>query len=286
MPSSPLALLPPSAVSSEANVSWLHRFAAFVAVVEFLALVLGAMGHLTSGAYPSFSPWIIEISAALFVILAVWLAWGGAARYLKILGWGTAGLAVMQALVWGTASRLDPSTAQVLTHTPLTLLIFGLAVLLALFTRTDWRWDLPKVPDVAAPSFRQLSVFTTLTLFADMVVGSIHARGLMRLAPHFIGGILVSAGALWMLEIALNKFSALRALKIAAIILAELVIIELLLGLVSYRTEVDSHALAHPLPGLAVMRATHAALGALTLAASLTATLQSFKYLARRATNL
>lgn len=278
LPPSPLVDSPPVG-----SVSWLHRFAALVAVLEFLAFVFDDLALSNPVQYAGFDRWITEFSAAMTVILAVSLFRNGSARYVKILGLAAALLAIPPALAWRTAPGQGPSLKLALTLGPITLLLYGLVVSLALFTRTDWRWDLQKIPDIAAPSFRQLSVFTTFTLFAVTVLGSMHARGSVRLAPHFVGGILVAIGALWMLEIALNKFSGLRQLKIGAVILAELVIIELLLGLVSYRTELDSRALARPLPGLVVMRATHAAIGALTLAASLFAAFQSFKYLAGRA---
>ncbi len=281
---SSLSVSPHAEHSAAAGVSWLHRFAALVTVLELVAFVVEAVGPSNSGIYLDLNRWLSEAFAATAVILAIWLFREGCARYVKIIGLTVSFLALGQTVMERSAASQDPSPARVLTHGPLTLLLFSLAVMLALFTRTDWRWDLPKIPDVAAPSFRHLSVFTALTLFAVTVAGSIHASGRLRLAPHFVGGIVATIGALWMLEIALNQFSALGQLKIGVVILAELVVIELLLGLVSYHTELDSHShgLGRPLPGLAVMRATHAAVGALTLAASLFAMLQSFRYLRRR----
>jgi hypothetical protein len=271
--------------SPAGGVSWLHRLAALAAVLEFLVVALDALAGSNRAQYLALDRSMTEFAAALTTLLAVLLLMGRSARSVKTLGLIAALVAIPQALA-PAAVRHDPSLARLLTLAPLSLLLFGVVVSLALFTRTDWRWDLPKVPDVAAPSFRHLSVFTTSVLLAVTVLGSIYTRGSMRLAPHLIGGVLLAIGALWMLEIALNMFSQLRQLKIGAVILAELVVIELLLGLVSYRAELDSRAFAHPLPGLAVMRTTHAAIGALTLAAGLFTVFQSFKYLAPRAGKL
>jgi hypothetical protein len=261
---------PPGGPKSE--VSWLHRFAALVAVLAFLSIVLGA-GGLSAPPLARLASIFRDSAAAAAILLAVWI-WGSAlGRDVKVVGFlemilGAA--AASQAAIGATAAAGVANG------------FFALAVCSALFTRAEWRWDELKTADLRAPSFRQLSVATAAMIFVESLLGAAYRAGAVRLAPHLILGVASAAGALWMLEVALNKFSSLRELKIASVLTAELVVLQIFLGLVVHGMELNARALARPLPGLAVLSATHAAAAALALAASLFTALEAFKYLSSR----
>jgi hypothetical protein len=202
---------------------------------------------------------------------------GKAARYVKVVG-------VLTALAAGTNLWLSnipgnpalPSTAYAI-HCGVSELFFALAVSLALFTRTDWHWDMPKVPDVATPSFRQLLTFTTAMAFVASVLGT---QTHPSVFPHLLSGCVVTIAALWSVEIALNKFADVPPLKIPAILLAELAGVQLFMGIVAHSMALNARVSTQPAPGLAVINATHAALGALVVAAGLFASFQALRYLA------
>ena len=77
---------------------------------------------------------------------------------------------------------------------------------------------------------------------------------------------------------ALTKFSHLRAFKISAVFLAQVVGLQLFLGIISLSMNLNARAVPGPQPGLVVMNVTHAAVGILVLATSLFVTCQGFKY--------
>ena len=285
----------------ENGVSWLHRFGSLVAVMAFLLYMTGMLvSHSSVGL---FAPrWVglgssvqssanhpdkyvhiyqfFAIATAILTILFVsWLWKSKSHPYLKKLGGITVGLLVIIALiVLIPLPHLSPKTVS-FWYTCAILVFFCLTVCLALFTRTDWRWDEFKTPDLASPSVRQILVFMTVAVFVQMLLheGLKKATGM---GPYFVLGIAVTVCSLWILEMALTKFSHLRSFKISAVFLAELVCLQLFLGIITYSMKLNARVVAGPQPGLAVMNVTTAAVGALVLATSLFVTCQGFKYFA------
>lgn len=284
----------------ENGVSWLHRFGSLVAVMTFLLYVSGV---LASGPSPNFlaelwagtSPGnatpatphskyvhaFIILGATVCVLtvaFALWLWKSNYSRYLKNLGMITVG--VLLALVLLLLSPLHnkfPAAVSV-GYTLGIQVFFCLTVCLALFTRTDWRWDEPKMPDLASPSMRQVLVFTTTAVFVQAFLGEGFRKKELGIAPHLVLGIAVTVCSLWILEMALTKFSHLRVFKISAVFLAQVVGLQLFLGIISLSMNLNARATPGPQPGLVVMNVTHAAVGILVLATSLFVTCQGFKY--------
>jgi heme A synthase len=217
---------------------------------------------------------------ALTVTFAFLLNKSSYRRYLKILGNVTVGVLVAIAFMVLGPLRTQLSVAEPFAYLLGIQIFFSLTVCLALFTRTDWRWDEPKTPDLASPSLRQILVFTATAVFLQPLLGEGFREKEMGIAPHLVLGIAVTVCALWVLEMALTKYSHLRTFKISAIFLAELVGLQLFLGIISYSMDLNARADSGPHPGLLVINVTHAAVGALVLAASLFVTFQGFKYFA------
>jgi heme A synthase len=212
----------------------------------------------------------------------LWLWRAKSHQYLKTLGGITIGVLVIIALmVLSPLSGRAPNTVS-FWYTFGIQIFFCLTVCLALFTRTDWRWDEFKTPDLAAPSVRQILVFMTLAVFAQMLLDVGLAKKVTGMGPHLVLGIAVTVCSLWVLEMALTKFSHLRAFKISSVFLAEVVILQLFLGIISHSMKLNARSVPGPKPGLLVMSVTTAAVGALVLATSLFVTCQGFKYFASR----
>jgi hypothetical protein len=282
------------------GVSWLHRFGSLVAVMTFLLYITGV---LASGANPNFlSALSAGVGAShtfptaaqtryahaftilgvtvciLTVTFALWLWRCNYQRYLKYLGVITVGVFFAVALVvLSPLHNLFPAALSV-AYTLGIQIFFCLSVCLALFTRTDWRWDELKMPDLASPSIRQVLVFTTTAVFVQPLLGKGFRQKEIGIAPHLVLGIAVIVCSLWVLEMALTRFSHLRAFKISAVFLAEVMGLQLFLGIVSLSMNLNARAFPGPHPGLVVMNVTHAAVGILVLATSLFVTCQGFKY--------
>jgi len=283
------------------GVSWLHRFGSLVAVMTFFLYMTGVLASgtnhdflaaLSAGprptfavAHPGYAHAFMVLGAAvcvLSVILALWLWKSNYQHYLKTLGVITVGVFfAVAAVVLSPLHIMFPAAVSV-GYTLGIQIFFCLTVCLALFTRTDWRWDELKMPDLSSPSIRQVLVFITTAVLVQPFLGEGFRKKGMGIAPHLVLGIAVTLGSLWVLEIALTKFPHLRAFKISAVFLAEVVGLQLFLGIVSLSMNLNARAVPGPKPGLAVMNVTHAAVGILVLAASLFVTCQGFKYFGPR----
>ncbi|HLY60144.1 MAG TPA: hypothetical protein VKV95_05215 [Terriglobia bacterium] len=281
------------------DISWVHRLAALAAVAAFCTIVMGTLVSSIGAAdllhshvnidrfsWPLLSGGIkyepaYRILVAGSGLLAAGLAillWGSAAkRYIKILGVLNGLAGVIQFLLSDIPGSTGQPWGAVAGLTCGAELAFALSVALALFTRTDWRWNEAKMADIASPSFRSLLVFTAGASLIASILGTLTSPSVF---PHLLSGSIVTLTSLWAVEIALNKFSSIPGLKIPAILLAELTGLQLFLGIVVHSMVLNARATGLPMPGLIVVKATHAAVGALVLVSSLFATFQAFRYLA------
>lgn len=271
----------------------MHRFASLVAVMAFLFILTGALVSGSSNTpavlawtisaplkYASAYGWVAAALAVFTVVLTWWLWSSGSEPYIKRLAGVALSALLASALVAALAApRLSVGAASLL-YALLVQTFFALAVCLALFTRTDWRWDHDKISDLAAPSLRQVLVFLTGALFLQTLFGEAYHLGRVGLAPHLVLGIVVTLCGVWVLEMALSKFPHLAPFKLAAILLGELVGLQLFLGIIAYSLQLEARGVPGAHPGVLVMNVTHAAVGALVLATSLFVTFQAFKYLA------
>lgn len=281
---------------TDSGVSWFHRLATLVAVLTFLLAVTGLLASDsgtpflvfhgadrrisagTSGKYAHIYTVLAVSVGALTVILALLMRKSNSHPYLKNMGNITVGILVAMVLIVLTPIRLLLSVAEPFAYLCGIQIFFCLTVCLALFTRADWRWDERKTPDLASPSLRQILVFMTAAIFLQPLSGAAFRKREMGMAPHLVLGIVVTVCSLWVLEMALTKYSDLRVFKISAIFLTELVALQLFLGIISYSMDLNARAVHDSQPGLVVMNVTHAAVGMLVLATSLFVAFQAFKY--------
>ncbi len=290
---------------SHSDVSWLHRYAAFVACATFGLIVAGALvtsndaglsvpdwptafgkfqiPPLVGGVKFEFTHRMIAGTVGLLTIaLAIWLWRSNSPRYVKVLG-GISVLAVIaQAVLGGIGVLFYLPKLVSIGHATLAQTFFALTVSLALFTRTDWRWDERKVPDITSPTARGLAVFTTVVVFIQVIMGAAFRHNELGIAPHFIGGIVVMLSVLWLFETVFNKYPDVQALKIPTVLLVEVVVLQFFLGIVAYAMKRDAAWAPQPLPGVVIITTTHVAVGALVVASSLFMTFQVFKYIAPR----
>ncbi len=290
---------------NEASVSWLHRFAAFVACCTFGLIVAGAlvtsMGaglsvpdwptafgsfhipHMVHGVQFEFTHRAIAGSVGLLtVVLAVWLSFSKSPRYVKRLGWIAVLAVVAQAVLGGMGVLFDLPVAITVSHACLAEIFFLIMVSLALFTRTDWHWDAPKTPEVSSPSLRTLTVVTGVVIFCQVVLGALFRYNEFGIAPHIVGAVVVVFLVLYVLETALNKYPGVAGVKVGAVLLAVVTGLQFFLGLLAFSMKLNALKATEPMPGMAVMTATHAAVGALVSACALFMIYQTFKYVAPR----
>lgn len=274
--------------------------ATLVAAMAFGLLLTGALVTFRNGVavppWPTFAPLhqppagsvehqgifsiVAGLTGALSLILTVW-AWATRREdRVKVLA-GFMTLSVF-ALPLLSLTRFPSSlpAMQPILYSCVAQGFFSLTICLALFTRTNWNWDQSRTPETSRPSLRQLAVFTTVAAFCESLLGVvIRSRSV---GTHLVLGIALTMCTLWMLEIAFDRYPEVPGLKAPAVVLAEVVVLEVFIGIFAHSMKLDAPSGPQQAPGLAVVSTTHAAVGALALGASLFLTFQSFKYLAPR----
>jgi len=283
---------------TQKSVCWLHRLATLVSAAAFALILTGAL--VTSRSGLAVPPWpalpvaddppapggiehqrvfwvVAALAGVLSLVLAVW-AWAdrredrvktlSALVILSFLALPLLGLAHFPSTLPAIQPIVYNSVAQ---------LFFGLTICLAVFTRTNWNWDAPKSPETGRPWLRHLALFITAAAFGESLLGA--AARSASVATHLVGGIALTMSALWAVEMVFDRYPEVPGLKAPAIILAEVVVLEVFIGIFVHSMKLDAPAGSREPAGLSVISTTHAAVGALALAASLYLTFQCFKHL-------
>jgi cytochrome c oxidase assembly protein subunit 15 len=281
---------------------WLHRYAIFVAICTFFLIIAGALvtsndAGLSVPDWPtSFGSFrmprmvggvkfehghrmIAGTVGILTIILALTLWIKDSRRWVKWIG-GAAVLAVLaQAALGGITVLFHLPVAISTSHATLGQIFFCLAASLAFFTRADWRWDEPKLEDAATPSLQHLTVATTGVILVQLILGAAYRHSGMGVAPHVVGGCVVTMLVAWVVARIMMKFSQARALLRPALLLGTLLMLQVSLGLGAYLAKMAGRNAPQPLPPVVNMTTAHVAVGALVLVTSLYLTYQSYRFL-------
>jgi cytochrome c oxidase assembly protein subunit 15 len=275
---------------------WLHRYATFVALATFLLIIAGALvtsndAGLSVPDWPtSFGSFrmprmvggvkfehghrmIAGTVVILTVILAVWLWKREERRWVQRLG-GIAVLTILaQALLGGITVLYYLPVDISVAHACLAQLFFCIMVSIALFTKSDWHSDRPKLEDASTPSLRHLSIATTISVFVQLMLGAAFRHHGFRIMAHVLVAAVVTIMVFWLLVRVLSGFHNEPRLQRPALFVAGLLVIQIGLGIGSYFAVIRSQNAPQPLPAVVAVTTTHLAVGALLLASCLVLTL-------------
>lgn len=230
-------------------MTWLHRFATFVAACTVLLLTAGGMVTSTrSGlAVPDWPntyghfmfsfPWekmvggifyehghrmIASTVGMLTIVLAVWTWRVDPRRWVRWLGVGALAAVILQGLLGGlTVLFLLPAPVSI-GHAALAQLFFCLTVSLALFTSRGWRE--PAVPIPANARLQQLTIITTALIYAQILLGATMRHREAGLAiPDFPFAFGRLVPPFWSTDIAVHFAHRAGAIVVTLAILAVLV---------------------------------------------------------------
>jgi cytochrome c oxidase assembly protein subunit 15 len=281
----------------------LHRYAILVAVSTLLLIIAGALvtgndAGLSVPDWPtSFGSFrmprmvggvkfehghrmVAATVGILTMFLALWLWLKDSRRWVRRLG-GIAVLAVVaQAVLGGITVLFYLPRAVSVTHAALAQIFFCLTFSLALFTRSAWRWDEPKVEDFAPPSLRHLALATTGACFVQLILGAAYRHSGLAIAPHIVGAMVVTLLTTWMVTRVLTRFSGEHRLVRAALVLLGLLVVQVFLGVGAYVMKMAARNAPQPLPPVVAVTTMHVAAGALTLVACLYLTYQAYRFVA------
>ena len=284
---------------------WLHRYANFVAFCTFLLIIAGALvtgndAGLSVPDWPtSFGSFhmppmvggvkfehghrmIAGTVGLLTILLAIGLWLKDSRRWVRWVGFAAVMAVVAQAVLGGITVLFYLPVAISTAHATLAQIFFCLAISLAFFTGTGWRWDEAKLEDVGSPPLCDLAAATTAAILVQLVLGAVYRHGGLGITPHLVGAALVAALTLWLVARILLKFPSQRALSRPALLLAGLVLAQLFLGMASLILKVQARGASQPQPPVVDFTTAHVALGALVLVTSLYLTYQTRRFLSPR----
>jgi len=286
-----------SEVSLAAPISFhrgLHRFAVVLASCIFLLIIAGAL--VTSedaglsvpdwptsfGSIYKIPPMVggvkfehthrmiaegVGLLTILFCIAAFRLERRKWLRNLSLAAIGTiiaqgvlGGLTVLMFLPWYISSA----------HAALGQTFFSIAVLLALYTGTDWMESAPeKFADEGTPSTRILSLLSIFMIYVQLFLGAAFRHSGMSILPHLVNAILVSGIVTWTSLRVLSRYGRVASLRRPAALMMALLLLQLGFGFAAYLTRVVwGRNAPQPLPAMVSTTVVHVAIGALLLAAS------------------
>jgi cytochrome c oxidase assembly protein subunit 15 len=287
------------------NNPWLHRYATFVAFCTFLLIIAGALvtgndAGLSVPDWPtSFGSFrmprmvggvrfehghrmIAGTVGILTMLLALWLWLKDSRRWVRRLGGVAVSAVVAQAVLGGITVLFYLPVVISVSHAALAQIFFCLTFSLALFTRSPWRWDEPKVEDFAAPSLRHFALATTGAILVQLILGAAYRHSGLGIAPHIVMAMVVTLLVTWTVTRVLAKFSEEHRLVRAALVLLGLLVVQVFLGVGAYVMKMAARSAPQPLPPVVAVTTVHVAVGALALVASLDLTYQAYRFLATR----
>jgi cytochrome c oxidase assembly protein subunit 15 len=288
--------------------AWLHGYAIFIAGATFLLIIAGGlvtsndaglsvpdwptsfgtfrMPRMVGGVLYEHGHRMIAATVGLLtVILAVWAWRKEPRRWVRRL----AGVAVLTVIAQGVLGGITVlfylPVAVSVGHATLAQTFFCIMVSLALFTARDWRWDEPRIEDLAAPSLRHLAVATPGAIYIQLILGAAFRHNGFGILPHIVVAMVVTLLVTWMATRIFSRFSGEKRLVRAMGLLLGLVVVQVFLGIVAYVMRLASRDAPQPLPPVVNVTTAHVAVGALVLASSVLLALQIFRRVAARQTS-
>lgn len=278
----------------------LHRFAVAVAAATLFLVVAGAlvtsndaglsvpdwplsygrlMPEMTGGIFYEHGHRLVATTVGfLTIILAVWLWRADPRGWMRKLGWtALAAVCVQGALGGMTVIFLLPKPVSI-THACLAQLFFSTVCAIALFTSESWRRGGAMADDRGSPSLRALAIAAPASVFVQLALGAAARHKLLGVLLHISWAAVATALVVWFVARLLMRHSAHHQLRKPALALLGIVLAQVFLGIAAYMSRLATIDAPQPMPVMVGFTVAHVAVGALTLAVSILASIQTFRY--------
>lgn len=225
--------------------------------------------------------WTHRVVAAavsiLTLILAVWIARTEKRSFARKLGWAALGLVIAQAILGGIRVLEGYPAITATTHAVLGQTFFITVVGLALYLSPWWQRNMPQLEDNVSPSARGITLWTTIAIFCQLILGAAFRHGAFGLTPHLIGAGVVTVMVVLAGRIVKKRFRHVPELRRGVVYLHSFFGIQILLGGLAWWAINATASYAQPTMLYVVPTVAHVLGGALTLAASLLLTLTCYR---------
>jgi protoheme IX farnesyltransferase len=212
----------------------------------------------------------------LTIILAIWLVRKESRAWVRRLGIVALAAVIAQGVLGGlTVKHLLPAPVSI-AHAGLAQAFFCLTMALAMVTSP--RWFEPATVVSRARSLQRFALATTITVYAQLILGATIRHADRAVTAHVVGAVLVllCAGIA-----AMATAPSVRRKDLAgpAVVLVILVLAQLWIGAAALAVRAPKFDPGPFTTAQIVLPTLHLAIGALILAASFTLTLKTFRHL-------
>jgi cytochrome c oxidase assembly protein subunit 15 len=198
--------------------------------------------------------------------------------WLRWLGLATLGLVIVQGIMGGLRVVLIEDTLAIF-HAATAQAFFALTICLAMFTSAEWKNAANEKSLDDGGRLRRLSMMTTAFIYLQIVFGAVLRHTGERLDAHLVFAALVALHVILIVTRVTRHHADSARVTRPALLLFVLLIAQLVLGGLSYFAKFTT-ALRFSVDLIVLLTTTHLAVGALMLAASVTLTLRSYRFLA------
>jgi heme a synthase len=281
-----------------------HKFAVFLAVCTFAALIAGALVTSNEAAlsvpdwplsYGTLTPPMVggiryehthRVIAAtvglLTIVLAVLLWQREERRWVRNLGFAAIGAVVAQGRLGGLTVLLYLHYGMPVAHACLAQIFFGIIVSLAVFTSRWWTSERPQFEDRGSPSIHTLASLNAAVIFLQVVLGAGFRHKDIPVWPHVAGAIVVLATVTWTAVVLRKRFERSREISKARILLHAIFGTQFLLGFGAWWSRITTVDAPQPMPVMVTLTVIHTVVGALLFALSVVVVLICYRMVPRR----
>jgi heme A synthase len=246
---------------------WLHRYALLIAAAALVSIVTGA-AFTTNEERPLYSlgqsHLMVGMAAGILTVgLVIWLLQTERRLWMRRLAWIALAIVIVETLL-GFITVPQPPAVR-FAHAFLAQLFFAGSVLIAASTLHAWT-QCPVVMG-GRQSLRTLAMITAILVFGQAALGVAFRHGIIDVIPHVLGALIVAiiVAALAMSVLYRPENEQLRPAAVTLLIItAAQFFIGLTLFSMGLEADIDPEAVI-------VVTMVHAAVGALTLAATVVA---------------
>jgi cytochrome c oxidase assembly protein subunit 15 len=215
--------------------------------------------------------------SVLTLILAIWVTRVDRRPLARKLSWTALALVLAQAVLGGIRVLVGHPALSATAHATLAQIYFLTIVGLSVYLSPWWQSDLPQRDDTSSPPARSLTLWTTLAILAQLVLGAAFRHGAFGINPHLMGAVILIVLVVWTGRTVKKRFKAVRELRLGVVFLHACFGTQLLLGGAAYWAVMHAGDNFQPSLLYVVLTVAHVLGGALTLAASAVLTLSCIR---------
>lgn len=206
----------------------------------------------------------------LTIVSMIWLLRTERRKWLRVLGVIALAAVIVQGVLGGlTVIYLLPwwiSTA----HACLAQLFFSATVAMALFTSKWWLNGPIYIEEDPKFPIRELSLLAPIFVLSQLALGAAARHKAIGSIYHISWSPVVAGVILWVSLRILLHYAQNRELRYASLALLGITFCQVFLGLAAYMSRIAYADAVQPMPVMVTFTVLHVAVGALTMAASVT----------------